>query len=43
LEEAAIMFGEKIVRKKKDKAIDNKEVEHWASFLPQDLKKKLGL
>ena len=43
LEEAALMYGEKITRKKKSKTLDNKEVDHWSSFLPDDVKKKLGL
>ncbi len=43
LGEGALFFTEKIKRKKKDKQIDNKEVDYWSSKLPDDVKKKLGL
>lgn len=43
LEEGALLFTEKIKRKKKEKKLDNKEVDYWSSQLPDDVKKKLGL
>ncbi len=43
LGEGALMFTEKVKRKKKVKKLDEKEVEFWANQLPDDVKKKLGL
>ncbi len=43
LQEGALLFTEKVKRKKKDKNLDKNEVDYWSNQLPDNVKKKLGL
>lgn len=43
LEEAAVMYGEKTERKKKDKILDKDEIKHLSSFLSEKDRKDLDL
>ena len=42
LEEGDLFYGEKTKRSKKSKKIDKKEVDELLTFLPEEMRKKLG-